>query len=160
MESVQFVKTAAETHDVVIFDRYIASNMVYQGSKVSSDHSHDLMSWIWRLEVEIFDVPPPNVSIYLDTSLEHARRLMHLKERRSYTERTLDEHEADLELQERVRLNYAAVAADGHFGDWHVVRSEAAEGLRPPALIVDEIVGLLMPALGDAGQGLGRRLIA
>ena len=160
MESVSLVKTAGETNDVVIFDRYIASNMVYQASKVPAHDAYELMAWIWRLEVETFDVPPPDLSIYLDTSLEHARGLMHLKERRSYTERTLDEHEADLELQERVRANYAAVARDGHFGDWRVVRSAAAQGLRPPARIVEEIVALLTPLLGDARYKRDKRLTA
>lgn len=160
MESVPIISAAGAANDVVIFDRYIASNMVYQASKVPEQEAYELMDWIWRLEVETFRVPPPDLSIYLDTSLEHAQELMHLKERRSYTERTLDEHEADLGLQERVRANYAAVAEKGGFGEWRVVRSATTQGLRPPEQIVEEIVALLKPLFKETGYRRERRLIA
>ena len=160
LESIEVVVAAASAHDVVIFDRYIASNMVYQASKVPAAQAGDFMKWIWGLEVKTFGVLPPDVSVYLDTSLEHARKLMRLKQRRSYTERTLDEHEADLALQQRVRRNYAAIAKDGRFGPWHVVRSEAAGGLRCPEDIVKEIVDRLAPHLDVSAQDASRRITA
>lgn len=160
LESVEHVRLAAASHDVILFDRYVASNVVYQASKVATAEAASLMRWIWSLEIEAFGVHPPDVSVYLDTSLEHARKLMLLKQRRTYTERTLDEHEADLTLQRRVRRNYEAIARDCHFGRWEIVRSETGTGLRRPEEIAAEILDRLEPYLGERFQTANRRFTA
>lgn len=156
LESVDAIADAAAHHDVVIFDRYIASNVVYQSSKVSSAQAPEMMRWIWNLEVETFGVRKPDLSIYLDTSLARARELMLLKQQRSYTERTHDEHESDLALQRRVRENYQALAEDGHFGLWHIVRSDSAAGLRPPQDIAAQIVEHLRAYLAASSDARRR----
>lgn len=147
LESVPVVAQAAATNDVVIFDRYIASNMVYQASKVIPEDAADLMRWIFKLEIEMFGAAPPDLSIYLDTPLENARELMLLKGARSYTDRQYDEHEADIVLQRDVRRNYAAIASTGLAGPWRVVRTVLDDRLRPPqeiaSEIVDHVLGLL-----------------
>ena len=160
LESRKALADAAAAHEFIILDRYIASNMVYQASKVAPEQSIEMMKWIWDLETETFGVRPPDVSIYLDTSLENARELMLLKKQRSYTERTHDEHEADLTLQRRVRRNYAALAGDEHFGRWYVVHAETAAGLRKPNAIVDEILLLLTNHLGRSGDEISKRSTA
>jgi dTMP kinase len=141
LESVSFVAQTAATNDVVIFDRYIASNMVYQASKVAPEDATNLMQWIFRLETEMFGVIPPNLSIYLDTPIEKARELMLLKSRRSYTDRQYDEHEADNVLQRNVRQNYANIASAGLAGPWRVVHTVQSGRLRPSQEIASEIVG-------------------
>ncbi|HEV2567911.1 dTMP kinase [Sphingomonas sp.] len=139
-ESVGYVQKAALDHDVVIFDRYIASNMAYQASKVSPEEAPQLMDWILTLETRTFGVLPPDLSIYLDTPLDVARELMLRKSARSYTERQYDEHEADLRLQENVRTNYARLAACDLIGTWRVVRTARDGTLRPPLEIASEIL--------------------
>lgn len=141
LESASLVAHAAATNDVVIFDRYIASNMAYQASKVAPEDAADLMHWIFRLETDTFGVAPPDLSIYLDTPLANARELMLLKSRRSYTDRQYDEHEADTELQRNVRRNYATIASTELAGPWRVVHTVLGHGLRPPHDIASEIVG-------------------
>ena len=147
LESVSFVEAAAAAHDVVVFDRYVASNMVYQASKVPPDEADALMRWILDLEIGSFGVVPPDLSIYLDTPLAAARHLMLLKARRSYTDRQYDEHEADLALQHAVRRNYAALADGGLAGSWRTVRTTGDAGLRAPDDIAAEIVGHVMTAV-------------
>jgi dTMP kinase len=148
LESVSFVAQAAATNDVVLLDRYIASNMVYQASKVAPEDAAVLMHWIFRLETEIFGVTPPDLSIYLDMPLENARELMLLKSRRSYTDRQYDEHEANTALQRNVRRNYASIAATGLAGPWRVVRNVCGGQLRPPQEIASEIVDHVLRLLG------------
>jgi dTMP kinase len=149
-ESVGFIEEAAASHDVIVFDRYIASNLVYQAAKVAPDEAPALIDWIYRLETETFGVPRADLSIYLDTPLQVARELMLLKSKRSYTDRQYDEHEADLELQRNVRANYAAVAAGGVGGAWEVVRTSAAGALRPPEEIAEEAAGHVLARLARA----------
>ena len=148
LESVAMVNAAAAAHDVVIFDRYIASNMVYQASKVVPAEARAMMDWIYRMETETFCVRPPDLSIYLDTPLERAREFMLLKQRRSYTDRQYDEHEADIQLQRKVRENYTQIARSGLAGPWHVVETVGDSGLRTPGSIADEIIDHLLAATG------------
>lgn len=147
-ESVGFVADAAAANDVVVFDRYIASNMVYQAAKVGPEEAARLMDWILRLETETFGVAAPDLNIYLDTPLEVARELMLRKAERSYTDRRYDEHEADLELQASVRRNYEQAAAESLAGPWRVVRTAEDGALRPPADIAAEMVGHVIEMLG------------
>ena len=134
---------AAASHDVVIFDRYIASNMAYQGAKLPEGEALAIMEWIAALETGQFGLPLPTLSIYLDTPWEMARAMILQKAQRSYTDRSYDEHEADAALQLRVRNNYEAMAAAGLLGQWAVVRASSDGVMRPPADIAAEILGLL-----------------
>ncbi|MEI9928429.1 MAG: thymidylate kinase [Sphingomonas sp.] len=139
LESRDAILTAAEAHDVVIFDRYLASNMAYQAAKVAPEEARAMMDWILALETERFALPLPALSIYLDTPWEIARALILQKARRSYTERDYDEHEADVALQQRVRANYEAMVEAGLAGPWRVVAASDAGTMRAPDAIVTEI---------------------
>lgn len=152
LESVGFVAEAAAANDVVIFDRYIASNMVYQASKVAGDEAAAMMEWIFALETGAFGVVPPDLSIYLDTPLDEARKLMLLKDKRSYTDDQFDQHEADIALQNAVRRNYAEMARTGLAGPWRVVHTRAGGSLRAPLDIAAEIVGHVADLLDERGN--------
>lgn len=131
---------AAEHHDVVIFDRYIASNMAYQGARVAPEQSRALMEWILTLETGQFALPQPALSFYLDTPWALARDLILKKAQRSYTDRSFDEYEADVALQRRVRENYEAIVAAGLLGPWQVVHASADGAMRAPEAIVAEML--------------------
>jgi dTMP kinase len=137
------ILAAAEKHDVLIFDRYTASNMAYQGARVPAEESRALMEWILALETGQFALPVPALSIYLDTPWELARALILQKAQRTYTEKSFDEYEADVALQQRVRANYESIVAAGMLGPWQIVHASDAGAMRPPAEIVGEIVGHL-----------------
>ena len=133
------IAAAAQAHEVVIFDRYIASNMAYQGARIGEAEARGLMDWILALETGQFALPRPDLSIYLDTPWERAREMILQKAQRSYTDRSFDEYEADVALQARVRANYEAIVAADLLGPWRVVRTVADGELRPPAAIAAEI---------------------
>lgn len=134
---------AAAAHDVLIFDRYVASNMAYQGARVPAEESRALMEWILSLETGQFALPGPALSIYLDTPWDLARAMILQKAERSYTAKSFDEYEADVALQQRVRANYEAIVSADLLGPWRIVHASSDETMRPPADIVGEIVSLL-----------------
>lgn len=144
LESVEAVAAASAAHDVVLFDRYIASNVVYQASKVNIAETRSMMDWILKLETGVFGVCPPDLSIYLDTPLDHSQRLILSKHQRTYTDRQYDEHEADLALQRNVRVNYSILAGLNILGPWHVVKTVAQGSLRSPRDIAKEIVDRIL----------------
>jgi dTMP kinase len=135
------ILAAAAAHEVVIFDRYIASNMAYQAAKVPEPRA--MMDWILALETGQFGLPAPALSIYLDTPWEMARAMILQKAQRSYTDRSYDEHEADAALQQRVRANYEAIVAAGLLGPWQIVRASRDSAMRPPEAIASEIMAHL-----------------
>ena len=139
-ESKSFLTETADACDVVVFDRYIASNIVYQAAKVRAERASALMAWIVALETMQFGLPLPDLSIYLDTPLDVARRLIALKAQRSYTDRTFDENEADDALQQRVRDGYTALAEDTMLGAWQRVSTVADGASRPPDDLAAEVV--------------------
>ena len=148
MESADAIGDAAGAHEVVVFDRYIASNMAYQAAQVPASQAEALMRWIARLELEQFALPAPTLSIYLDTPVEAARELIFRKRKRSYTDDALDAYEADVALQHRVRANYAAMAKEGLLGRWATVPTIADGALRPPAAIAAAIIAAMDGAIG------------
>jgi dTMP kinase len=143
MESRDVLMAALEAHDVVVFDRYIASNMAYQAAQVPADEADAMMAWIARLETGAFALPAPDLSIYLDTPPAVARDFILRKRTRSYTDDAFDAYEADTGLQDRVRANYAAMVEARVLGDWLHVSTVADGALRTPADIAATIVAAL-----------------
>lgn len=143
MESRDVLMTALDAHEIVVFDRYIASNMAYQAAQVAADEAAAMMDWIAALETGAFALPAPDLSIYLDTPAAIARGLILKKRKRSYTDDAFDAYEADSGLQDRVRANYAAMVAARILGDWLTVSTVADGVSRPPADIAAEIVAAL-----------------
>lgn len=139
LESRDHILKAQAAHDVVIFDRYVASNMAYQGAKLDGD-AGDLLAWIAALETGQFALPAPDLNIYLDTPWDLARALILQKAQRSYTDRSFDEHESDAALQLRVREMYGQIAAAGLLGTWKTVQASADGEMRASATIVAEII--------------------
>jgi dTMP kinase len=147
LESRPALLDAMARHDVVVLDRYIASNLAYQGAQ-AGDAAADLMRWAWALETETFALPAPDLQVYLETPVDVARDLIGRKRQRSYTDQTYDQYEADAGLQARVRENYAALAASGWAGRWVTVRTTAGAVLRTPEDIAGEIVDIVAARLG------------
>ena len=143
LESRDHLLEVAAANDVVVFDRYIASNMAYQAAQVPAAKAEALIEWIAALETRQFALPAPDLCVYLDTPADVARALIARKRRRSYTDDAFDAYEADAKLQARVRENYAGMAAAGTLGRWAVVATTVGSESRAPKEIAAEVVGLL-----------------
>ena len=144
LESRDHLLATAASNDVVVFDRYIASNMAYQAAQVPAAKATALIEWIAALETRQFALPAPDLSVYLDTPQDVSRALIARKRRRSYTDDAFDAYEADAALQARVRENYASMAAGGLLGRWATVATTVGAGKsRPPEEIATEVVALL-----------------
>ena len=137
------LKRALAANDVGVLDRYVASNMAYQGAKVPTAQARPLMDWIRALEIDQFALPLPALNIYLDTPWELAREMILKKAQRSYTDRSYDVHEEDVALQQRVRANYEAIAEAGLLGSWRIVQASEAGTMRATADIVADIMAAI-----------------
>ncbi len=69
-ESLPYLQTLIQSHDVLIFDRYVESNMIHQGSKLEVDEQEAFAEWISHLEYGEFELPRPDIIFYLSLPFE------------------------------------------------------------------------------------------
>lgn len=105
----------------VILDRYVYSNIAFQCSKMPDAESAErLRDWILDTEYNIYDIPKPDLNLFLDVPISFVDdKLHHSREGdddRDYLNGKADIHEASIEFQKRVRKVYLAQCArDPHF---------------------------------------------
>lgn len=119
-------------HDVVILDRYVASNAAYSAARLHQDASGEMVSWVGDLEYGRLGLPAPDHQILLDVSVELAAERAR---RRAGEEpdRARDAYERDDGLQQRTARVYAELAAHQWYGCWTV----AGRDVEPAALAAD-----------------------
>ncbi|MEZ6067889.1 MAG: thymidylate kinase [Planctomycetaceae bacterium] len=110
-ESKQRLLDAIAEHDVVLLDRYVASNIAHQSCKAAVESRGELREWIERIEYDIYGLPRADRVILLDIPAEVSRELVARKAPRDYTDQMADLQEADSVYQASVREVYRALAA-------------------------------------------------
>jgi dTMP kinase len=135
----------------VILDRYVYSNVAYQGAKVDDPAARErLRQWILELEYNIWGVPRPDVSLFLDVPFRFTEaRLAAPREGadRQYLQGGSDVHETSLELQRRVREVYLDAARTDR--SLRIVDcSDGGGAMLPPDKIFDKILSQIADVYG------------
>lgn len=133
---------AVARHDVVLVDRYVASNAAYGAARLHEDATGEFVEWVRQLEVDRFRVPAPDHQILLAVPRSVAAQRAEQRERAD-PGRVRDTYESDAGLQERTAAVYAQLAAHGWLSPWTVVADPDA----------DEIAARLLRAPGGSGAG-------
>ena len=98
--------------DVVLFDRYVYSNIAFQCAKMDDQsRAEELRDWIFKSEYEDFGIPRPDINIFLDVPIGFvSSKLSEVREGddREYLKGKSDIHEADINFQIKVRNVYLA----------------------------------------------------
>lgn len=102
-------------HDVVLLDRYIASNAAYQSARLGEDGDGPVVRWVRRLEVDRFRMPVPDAQLLLAVPTEVAA------ERARGRGWATDAYESDAALQRRCGAAYEDLAARNWLSPWHRV---------------------------------------
>lgn len=104
------MKNILQNGGTVLLDRYVYSNIAYQCAKVKNcEEAADLREWIFNTEYGNFDLPRPDLNIFLDVPIgfvESKLKSQRGGSDRDYLEGGQDIHEADIEFQKRVRDLY------------------------------------------------------
>ncbi len=94
----------------VLLDRYVYSNIAYQCAKLSNkEEAENLREWIFNTEYGNFDLPRPDLNIFLDVPIEFVEAKLSSTRGgndREYLNGAQDIHEADIKFQIRVRDIY------------------------------------------------------
>lgn len=90
----------------ILLDRYVYSNIAYQCAKAKSEQQEEyLRNWIFDTEYGQFDLPKPDLNIFLDVPIsfvEHNLTSQREGADRDYLNGGNDIHEKDISFQRRV----------------------------------------------------------
>ncbi|RSM62641.1 dTMP kinase [Amycolatopsis sp. WAC 01376] len=118
-------------HDVVLLDRYVASNAAYGAARLHQGADGEFVRWLKELEIDRFGLPVPVAHLLLrvtaDVAADRAQRRAE-----SDADRARDSFETDDALQKRCSVVYDELAATGWLAPWHVL--DGVAGVDTPAL--------------------------
>ncbi|MCR5857566.1 hypothetical protein [Mesorhizobium sp. J428] len=130
LEYLDIIRSRANEHDVLIFDRYIASNLAFQAAKTVESQRYSLMNWIVDLETKTFGMPAPNLNVLLRTHIDQAKQNVSEKALRNYTKESFDIHEQDKTLQSRAQYMYNVIVDKDILGPWLIIDTTSDAGGR------------------------------
>jgi dTMP kinase len=97
-EAAPKIKQALKQGKIVLSNRYVGSNMAHQGGKfATSGEQRGFFIWEDGLEFQLLGIPRPTTNIFLRVPAEVSYELIAKKDKRSYTDKTHDQHEGDIE---------------------------------------------------------------
>ncbi|MBB4853264.1 dTMP kinase [Mycobacteroides chelonae] len=125
----------ARVNDLVILDRWVASNAAYGAARLLQDGDGEMARWVYELEYKRFGLPHPDWQVFLNVSPALAAQRARHREQQD-ADRTRDAYERDADLQSRVSAAYADLAQRNWGGRWVVT-----DGGDPDALAASLLGG-------------------
>jgi len=113
-ESKDYLEGAMLTHDAVICDRYVPSNLCYSSMKAPKEDCDEIVKHFVDLEYGHFEMPVPDIIFFLDVPVKFAVQNIAKKAARGYTDKSADIHEADEDYLSKVRGFYRNRLMDHH----------------------------------------------
>lgn len=105
---------AADSPELLILDRYVASNAAYSAARLADD---SVMDWVFDLEFGRLGLPKPQLQIYLATDVEVAADRASSRSAQDAS-REKDEYEKDGNLQVATAAAYGRLAESNWAGQW------------------------------------------
>ncbi|MFE2753538.1 dTMP kinase [Actinosynnema sp. NPDC059335] len=117
------IRADLDRYDVVLLDRYIASNAAYGAARLGQGADGAFVAWLRALEVDRFGLPIPDLHLLLRVPpAVAADRAAH---REAEESRDRDLYESDGGLQGRCAAVYDGLAAAGWLSPWEVLDGTA-----------------------------------
>lgn len=96
---------------VIVADRYVSSNLIHQASKIADEREKvKFLAWLDDLEHNIYGLPRPDVTIFLDMPPQYGAELMRDRANKSTGGEQKDIHENDFSYLETSYKNALFVA--------------------------------------------------
>ncbi len=143
-ESRDWLLELAETNQILVCDRYIASNIAHQGAKAAVAERDELRRWIEFVEYHQHRLPRADFTLWLEVPVAVASRLIQRKAPRDYTARAADLQETDTAYLERVHAMYGELAASDP--TWRRITCVAGDEPRPIEVIGAEVLEAVLGA--------------
>jgi dTMP kinase len=135
-DAVEQIGELRRGHDVVILDRYVASNAAYSAARLRQGADGEVVGWVDQIEYHRLGLPTPDWQVLLGVPAALAGRRARDRARQDAS-RARDVYERDDELQRRTGEVYAGLAAAGWGGRWLVVDADVDPGQLAATLVAD-----------------------
>lgn len=81
---------------IILADRYTTANMVHQAGKISDKEEREkFLNWLWDFEFNLYGLPVPTKSFFLNMPPDYAMKLMENRENKFTHGQAKDIHERD-----------------------------------------------------------------
>ncbi|GGU81736.1 dTMP kinase [Lentzea flava] len=114
------IRADLERYDVVLLDRYVASNAAYNAARLHQDEHGEFVEWVRSLEIDRFGLPVPDLHLLLRVPVEVAAERAARREQDDDT-RARDIYESNSDLQARCGVVYDGLANINWLAPWQVV---------------------------------------
>lgn len=118
--AVEKLRAASCSEEILLLDRYVASNAAYSWARTQDD---SIVQWISDLEFGQLGLPQPDLQVLLDTPVEVAADRAS-KRAEADASRAKDAYETDGGLQARTCEAYRRLAAASWAGEWIVAEPD------------------------------------
>lgn len=142
---------ALDRGEVVLADRYIASNLAHQTARSAPEKRAQFREWIEHLEYGIYGLPKEDLVLYLRVTPRHAQSLVAKKSARSYTDSAHDILESSLRHLQTASDIYDELARSPN---WQTIEciDTSSQAMRAPEDIAREVLAAVQPLLQPVRQ--------
>lgn len=124
---------------IIISNRYVSANQGHQGGKIQDPVKRkEYLDWLDHLEFELFNIPRPDINIFLHVPPEISQQLVEQKSARDYLGgKKKDILEADMNHQKNTEASYLYLV--NNFPGWRRIDCMKDNKLRSKEDIHEEI---------------------
>lgn len=150
---IQFIMTLGDLYNepdsIMLCDRYISANVIYQASKLSTQEERKkLFDWLYDTEVNKLGIPHEDITIVLSVPVEVSQKLMDMRYAKDGGKKDL--HESNIKFlkdcYDNMQLAVAYLPTQGH--NWvEIDCSDGAGWIRTEDEIHSDILKLVMPII-------------
>ena len=132
---------------IILADRYTTANMVHQSGKISDKEEREkFLDWLWDFEFNLYGLPVPTKSFFLNMPTEYAIELMKNRENKFTHETKKDIHERD---KQHLLDAYNAACDLVDKYNWYEVKCIKDEKIRTIEDIHEEIYSEIKKYIGE-----------
>lgn len=82
---------------IILFDRYVSSNLLHQGAKIYKDNNKekldDFANWLYDIEYKDLELPMPSITFFLHMPVKYSLELMEKRKNKFSNDDKKDIHE-------------------------------------------------------------------
>lgn len=133
-EASEHIRHDLSRGKIVICNRYTQSNMCFQTAKIKlNSDKKKFLEWLEELEFGIFNIPKPDMVIYLYAPYEVSQKMVDKKAKRNYTNKKRDIHERNGGFLRQVEQEYLNLAKSNE--EWRTIECVQNGKMLPPEQI-------------------------
>ncbi|MFA6963816.1 MAG: dTMP kinase [Patescibacteria group bacterium] len=131
---------------IIVSNRYVQSNMAFSGALFPDEKERQkFLDWLYELEYHVFNIPKPDLVVYLYVPFKIGQILVDQKAKRSYTDAKRDIHESNSEYLLEVEKTYLWLA--DRYPEWRKIDCAVDDKILPIEEISEKVFEIVKKEL-------------